>query len=384
MGVHIPPTLLLMLGGTSLTAGRLCTPPIPWTSYLLGAMRASPFCVGPVSIINTGQGSQTSNFGATQAAAWAPRRPTHVLMEDFGINDCAIGPVSIAQATANFNAMVASYRAENPDVVIVHQTMSPASAADVNRANLASYYDNGLANAVLNDVLSLDNYNGTLLVPGGWPKPMTAGFTAGAVSATFSAWGGTWNPSDKNASVTLSNGNLTAYSGATDRGVRGTVSASSGLRYFDNTVVADADVATGIALAGSSLTAKIGVDTSCASIDVLGNVYGGSATVVANYGPYAVGQVMNVAVDFTLLRIWFGRDGVWLNGDPATGFAGQAISAGTYFPATSADNTGSSTLNTTTVYTGDGLHPLWTPFQTYSFPNIIAWAEEAMADFWGS
>jgi hypothetical protein len=36
---------------------------------------------------------------------------------------------------------------------------------------------------------------------------------------------------------------------------------------------------------------------------------------------------------------------------------------------------------------GDGLHPLWAPaagsaFLAYSYPNIIAWAKQAMADFW--
>lgn len=173
MGYQLPPPLVLMLGGTSLTAGRLATPDNPWTSYLLRAMRAHPDCKGEVVIINTGKGSQTSNFGATQSGLFAPLKPSHVLMEDFGINDCAIGPVSIEQATANFNTMCANYRAANQDVVIVHQTMSPASAGDANRTNLAEYYDNGTANAAINDVLTIDNY-------ASWPKPLqTAQTVAG-------------------------------------------------------------------------------------------------------------------------------------------------------------------------------------------------------------
>src|SRR5262245_9189902 len=54
----------------------------------------------------------------------------------------------------------------------------------------------------------------------------TASVTAGAVT--------TWNPSDKTANITLSNGNLTAQNtDGTNSAARGTTSKSSGKHYFE-------------------------------------------------------------------------------------------------------------------------------------------------------
>lgn len=170
MGVIIRPTMVLMLLGTSLTSGRLCTPPNPWTLRLETAMRAHANCVGPLEIINIGQGSQTSAFGVTQSALFAPQRPTHVLYEDFGINDCAIGPVSLPQAALNNQEIIDNFLALNPDVVMAHQTMSPAAADDVNRTNLADYYDQGTSIATANGITTIDNY-------ATWPKPLNPALT---------------------------------------------------------------------------------------------------------------------------------------------------------------------------------------------------------------
>jgi hypothetical protein len=170
VAVAIRPTLYLVLLGTSLTTGRLCTPPGSWPTRLIEDMRADASCKGPVAILNIGQGSTTSDFGRTQSVAYAQTKPTHVLYEDFGINDCAIGPVSLPQAAINNQAIIDNFRGANPDVVMVHQTMSPASAADVARVNLAAYYTQGTAIATANGIETIDN-NAT------WPKPLDPALT---------------------------------------------------------------------------------------------------------------------------------------------------------------------------------------------------------------
>lgn len=384
MGAAIRQPFILMLGGTSLTSGRLCNPPIPWTSFLLADMKGSPQCKGPVRIINTAQGGQTSNFGASQAALMAPLRPTHVLMEDFAINDCAIGPVSIPQATANFNSMVASYRAANPNVIIVHQTMSPASAADVNRTNLATYYTNGLTNAAANGLLSLDNYNGTVLVPGGWPKPLNPDITVGSFPP-YLTWGGTWNPADKNAHVVLDGTNLIATISGVDNMARGTVSYSSGLHIFQTTftTVVGAYNIVGIATAAASIADAqyVGSNIYSYGMSCNGNVYYNSAVIASPFSAFASGDVVTIAVNQTLNKIWFAKNGLW-SGDPQAGTGGISITPGTYFPATSGGGGSVSTAYFASL--GDGLHPLWSPtaFQQYSYPNIIAWARQAMAAYW--
>lgn len=387
MGVRVRKTLTLMLGGTSLTAGRLTTPPIPWTYYLAEDMRASEFCQGPVRIINTGKGSQTSNFGATEAARMAPLRPDFVLMEDFAINDCAIGPVSISQATANFNSMVASYRAANPEVVIVHQTMSSASAGDASRTNLAAYYDNGLANAALNGLESLDNYYGTALVPGGWPKPLPVNLTVPA-AASYLAWGlgTTWSPGDKSGNVNLSGANLAmTVPGASYGAVRGTVGHASGLWSFGVQVVVGAGAfQIGVGTTSATLTDYVGSDANAISYTAAGSIITNGA-IVGTGDALVTGDLVTVALDNDAGRIWFAKNGVWQNGDPSSQSGGAAITpALARYPMASARDGGGCTADfTVEVSGGDGLHPIWpAAFQTFSYPNILAWAGRAMADFW--
>lgn len=167
-----PTPFVLALAGTSLTQGRLATPPTSWALRLLTEMRASEECKGVVRVVNSGVGSSTSGTsaapagGITQARIFSPQRPTHLLMEDFGINDCVpSSAISLVQQTANLNTIRDLYVAANPDVVIVHQTMSSASAADVNRTTLADYYANGTTWAASHGLLTLDNY-------ADWPKPL--------------------------------------------------------------------------------------------------------------------------------------------------------------------------------------------------------------------
>lgn len=157
MGAYILPPCTFGFHGTSLTAGKWACPDQNWVEYFLADMRSLPECRGDVIGFNTGKGSQTSDWGAANAYLLAGLRPKFILFEGFGINDCAIGPVSLVTAAANFDSMVATWRAANPDVDLTHQTMSPASVDDANRVNLQAYYDQELARAAANDLPSLNH-----------------------------------------------------------------------------------------------------------------------------------------------------------------------------------------------------------------------------------
>jgi hypothetical protein len=158
--------------GTSLTTGRLACPDISWVPRLMRELRQQPECKGEVIVWNMGKGSQTSDWGRTNAPELSNLRPSHILFEGFGINDCAIGPLTLAQSAANFSAMVAEWRGNIPGVDLTHQTMSPASAGDSSRTQLQAYYDQELSLAASLGIPSLNH------TPG-W-APITAANTNGA------------------------------------------------------------------------------------------------------------------------------------------------------------------------------------------------------------
>lgn len=150
-----------------------------------------------------------------------------------------------------------------------------------------------------------------------------------AIPSGFSAWdtlagsATTWNPSDKNASVTLSGGNLTATSSATGSyvGVRATNSLSSGKGYFEFSwnnfyaVAGSAFSIVGIGTSSASLSSYVG-STAAYSIGVHdnGTIYGGTG---AGQGSFTA----NTASWATALGTVSQTSGKWyfevtLNADP--------------------------------------------------------------------
>lgn len=164
--------------GTSLTTGRLSS---DWVIELKRDLQQQEEAKGEVIVYNAGKGSQTSDWGRENAYTLTALRPSHILFEGFGINDCAIGPVSLVQAAINFNSMVDQWQAGIPGVYITHQTMSPAAASDTNRTQLQNYYNQELSLATAQGITSLDHtpgwpaitalntFNGDLLHPI-WPN----------------------------------------------------------------------------------------------------------------------------------------------------------------------------------------------------------------------
>lgn len=133
-------------------------------------------------------------------------------------------------------------------------------------------------------------------------------FSSGAPSNTYA----TWNPSDKNANIILSNGNLRA---ATDSGtnglVRSTIGKSSGKWYWEYTTESVAGMI-GIANASATLAGYPGADSNGRGYFHTGNIYVNSAGTSYGVGyTYDLGKVIGVALDMDAGSIGFYVNGAY-------------------------------------------------------------------------
>lgn len=203
----------------------------------------------------------------------------------------------------------------------------------------------------------------------------------------------TLNPSDKGgASLTLSNGNLTASnSSGTGLSVRATNSASAGLLYFEVTIVAKASsplIIAGFADSGFDVTsyisssdlsigyAEVGVGLLVASSSFSGVPV--AATTLA------VADVFGCAVDFDTVpghpRFFFAKNNTWQNGaNPVTGTGALSVlNSSAFFPTVSVAGDGSPdtvTINFGTsaqVYSPPSGYSSWDALATETgYPRII-------------
>lgn len=172
----------------------------------------------------------------------------------------------------------------------------------------------------------------------------------------------TWNPSDKDAGVTLSGGNLIA-SGTADAkaAVRAIASASSGKKFWKvtaTTINSLGQAHIGAMDASAALNGAVGDSTHGVGIDqVSGSVLinGGS---IGGGDPWAVGNDVFIAIDIPNNLFWFKvNSGFWNANptfDPATGVGGFDMSgraAGALFAAVSSGRFGSG--GTFDVFTAD-------------------------------
>jgi hypothetical protein len=151
----------------------------------------------------------------------------------------------------------------------------------------------------------------------------------------------TWNPSDKNASIVLADGDLSARCNTSGAhiGVRATLSIT-GKRYWEVTITTkgvSGAIYLGIAKSGMPLNIRVGFDTNgygYASVTG-GKVYNTSDD---SYGAtYTQTDVIGVAYDADTGKVWWAKNGTWqASGDPAAGtnaaFTGLS---GTFYPAAS-------------------------------------------------
>ena len=150
-----------------------------------------------------------------------------------------------------------------------------------------------------------------------------------------------WNPSDKNANITLSGGDLTgASSGFTAKLARSVLSKSDEWLYWE--VICDSGAtahAIGLADASASLSAVLGIDThGWAYLSADGKIRYNN--IEQAYGDaYGAGDIIGIAVRVSSTGtgyVWFRLNGVWQNsGDPeaGTGYAFALASGTTIYAA---------------------------------------------------
>lgn len=141
-----------------------------------------------------------------------------------------------------------------------------------------------------------------------------------------------WNKNDKDASITLSNEDLTATFDGGWKSVRSLFTTSSGKLYWEYTIDNTGEYTiVGVAKSSSPLSYP-GVDANGYGYSINGKKVNNGAQV--NYGDtYTDLDVIGVALDLDNGKIWFSKNGVWQNGgNPAAG-TGEAYSglAGTFY-----------------------------------------------------
>lgn len=161
----------------------------------------------------------------------------------------------------------------------------------------------------------------------------------------------TWNPSDKAAQVTLSNGNLTATSASVNPGVRATDSQSTGKWYFEVKVDAiGAAMTVGVANTTASLAvgSPVGVDANAWAFTANGSQSGPyhSNSFSPTGGGWTTNDIVMLAWDASAGKLWLGLNGSWISGDPAAGTSSSFSSVtGTLFPAVSVHTNAQATAN---------------------------------------
>ena len=133
----------------------------------------------------------------------------------------------------------------------------------------------------------------------------------------------TWNPSDKGALITLSEGNLTATCSGVWDSVRSIASRTSGKFYFEITINDYQYTMSGVATSGASMSNYLGSDSyglgfmSASSTFYVGNTFtanGKTAVLLEN------DDVVCIALDIDAGKLWYGKNGAWIgSGDPAAG-----------------------------------------------------------------
>jgi len=147
----------------------------------------------------------------------------------------------------------------------------------------------------------------------------------------------TWNPSDKSANVTLSNGDLTAARNGGSGVVRATMGKASGKWYWEITLTSTGgtwDCFTGMANNSAVLTGNLGANINGWSVVMDdGGYYNNGAIGLSGAGtfPATTGDVFGFELNLTDGTLKIYQNDVALTPNPLfTGLLGQ-----TYYPAIS-------------------------------------------------
>lgn len=154
------------------------------------------------------------------------------------------------------------------------------------------------------------------------------------VFASVSEQSAQWNSADKNAAITLSNGDRDA-TGGTLVSVRGLLGRSSGKYYFECIPQSSAaNFWCGFGTSGANLASYPGNSASSAGLASSGNAVNTWTKDQAGTFSIAAGDVLGFALDMGVGYGWMSKNNVWqLTGNPAAG-TNQWISGvtGTVYP----------------------------------------------------
>jgi hypothetical protein len=133
----------------------------------------------------------------------------------------------------------------------------------------------------------------------------------------------TWNPDDKSANITLSDGNLTAETSSGGwNNVRSVLSVTTGKYYFEYTITDASLVQVGIVTSATNYTTYFGGDAYSVGWQLQGEFYIGALFTGNGKTPVSLGNgdIACIALDMDAGKIWFGKNGAWIgSGDPAAG-----------------------------------------------------------------
>ncbi len=148
---------------------------------------------------------------------------------------------------------------------------------------------------------------------------------------------------DKHSELTLSNANLSVTNTTANwRTVRGTMAVSSGKWYYEVEHVRAVKALTGMRCGWTSITDKAALDTDTYATKSYGYYNNGgsgrteynSTVDTANVDGFGVGDVIGCAIDLDNDKIWWSKNGTWMNsGNPATGAVSRyTVTEDTYVP----------------------------------------------------
>ena len=146
----------------------------------------------------------------------------------------------------------------------------------------------------------------------------------GAGSAAGGGGYTTLNPSDKNALITLSGGNLVASTSTTGSGIARSIASITGKKYFEavftTSSAGGSNIAAGVANGSHTLTDALGYSNANGwafwGLTGPGARHNGVTAVTASA---VQGDVFGFSVDQPNGRLWIRKNGVELQGNPATG-----------------------------------------------------------------
>ena len=176
------------------------------------------------------------------------------------------------------------------------------------------------------------------------------GYAGAGGSVTPPVESSVWSAADAAATgMVLSNGGLTVTSPGGSKSIRSTIGKSSGKLYVEFLGVhTNGNEYQGVADSGFSPAGLVGSSGQSGGATWNANLVSGS--FIANFTAGAVypnaGDVVGIAVDFTLGQVWISIRGVWLGGGTPTFtknlpmFSFVPATAGTLFPALSPTDAG--------------------------------------------